>query len=102
MYTQVTFGEFLVRILNNIKRERGIEFDEYPKVPVQWSEGDWLYEVRKDFSVRVFRWLRRDEVLIEGPYRDIPSAENHEEFEARFAAEFDSAVDQLMLTFNPA
>lgn len=53
MYTQVSFGDFLARILENIKSEREIEFDEYPNSGVQWSDGDWLYEIRKDFSVRV-------------------------------------------------
>jgi hypothetical protein len=96
MYTQVTFGDFLTRILEKVKRERGIEFDRYPNIAVHWDEGDWLYQICNDFSVRVFRWLRADKILIEGPYHDIPPLETQEDFEARFEVEFNAAVDQLM------
>jgi hypothetical protein len=96
VYTEVSFGLFLETLLEWAKREKGIEFDEYPNISIPWREGDWLYEILGDFSVRVFRWLQQGaEKKIDGPRWD-NLKETREEFERRFEQDFKGAVSKLL------
>jgi hypothetical protein len=96
MYTQVTFGEFFDRSLAWAKRQRSIEFGEYPNPALNSKDGDWLYEIDNGFSVRIFRWPPH-----EGKERTIACPkwgdvrEDRETFEPRFEKEFREAVDSL-------
>ena len=94
MYTQVTFADFLGRVLAEVKVERGIEFGDYPNVAMNWSRGQWLSDVQNGFSVRVFRWGLGGEVIVSGPDWS-NTAETRGEFENRFDREFRAALDQL-------
>ena len=76
MYTQVTFGLFLERVLDEIRQDFGIEFDEYPNTAVHWLEGQWLSHEKR--TIKGWHW--RDD-------RDA--------FEARFASEFRGAIQEL-------
>ena len=96
MYTQVAFAEFLGRLLDKVKEQRGIKFDESPNVPIHWQRGDWLYEIKSDFSIRLFRWLDHDkeEEIVAGPNWS-NGEETREEFERRFENDFWKALDSL-------
>ena len=90
MYTQVTFGLFLERVLDEIRQDFGIEFDEYPNTAVHWLEGQWLYSM-DGFSVEIFQWLSHEKRTIKGwHWRD-----DRDAFEARFASEFRGAIQEL-------
>ncbi|MGH9875273.1 MAG: hypothetical protein ACRD9S_22690 [Pyrinomonadaceae bacterium] len=99
MFTEVGFGTFVRRYLDQAKERYGIEFgDKYPNPAVYTidAKGAWAYEIFGGFSVRVFRWRRCDlpEVIISGPYS---AAETSEEFEARFDREFWAAIEKLRI-----
>ena len=68
-YIQVSFGQFLERLLSQAKAEHGIEFDEYPNIAVSGCKGDWLYQIDSRFGVRVFRWPDHEkrEQKVKGP-----------------------------------
>lgn len=91
MYTQVTFGQFLDRLLAN----SGIEFKQYPNPWDDWRQGDWGYEIQHDMAVRIFRYSSRNaETTIPGPrWNDI--SETCGTFEPRFTAGFNAAVMNL-------
>src|SRR5260370_34170199 len=97
MYTQVTFGQFLDTVLGDVNSESGIHFDGSPNPTMAfiWREGEWLYEINNDFSVRVFRWHQpANEVLVAGPrWGDL--TETREQFEPRFREDFKAAIQTL-------
>jgi len=96
MYTQVSFGQFLEKLLAQAKAEHGIEFDEYPNLALRSLDGDWLYQIENNFSVRVFRWPphKKLEEKVAGPDWD-NLQETREEFEARFAKDFTHVIIRL-------
>lgn len=96
MYTEVAFAQFLESVLQEIRGEFGIEFDQYPNV-LNWPDGQWIYEIVGGFNVKVFRWPTHKwkAITVSGPDWDHPANLDREIFEPRFMDDFRSAVMEL-------
>jgi hypothetical protein len=99
MYTEVTFGNFLNRVLDKARAQHGIEFSHYPNYAVQKQTGDWCYQIENGFNVRVFRWGAGEDgsQRVAGPNWHDTTSEvlTPEVFEPRFETDFLQAIEKL-------